>query len=393
MKRFLFCCLMILSVVLIPESKALADDARWSFVIFGDTRGDDPGSSGYDPKTATGVSPVLADLAFKIASMHPDFVLHVGDLTSGDLYQDMKMLEPSMNIELIPYAKQFRAFKDAVRPITHAKIPLYTVRGNHEVSCLEGLDDPDPGLAKAYKEAFGKNMPQNYNGVLGDQKGLTYSFTHKQVTVVAMDQYARYVAPKPPPLPGPYAKTKTNVWGTNFWGYHTVDLAWMRDQLKKAKTPFKIILAHEPVYPANGIMDPAAYGYNWYFEQYFGPEKFGGIAQRQKFVDMMGMNGAQLYAVGHVHNMSVGSIKDSSGHTVYQLTAGNGGAYPMNSEKPAYVDPELHDVKYELHNPGFTLATVDPKKNTMTLEYFVMDPTTRHWSKEDFTTTMAGTSV
>lgn len=362
--------------------------SSWRFVIFGDTRGDfDPGKTPpCDIATATGVSLVLPQIATKIAAMKPEFVLHVGDLCAGDLYNigiDFHQLPAG---SAIPYASQFLAFKNAIRPITTAHIPFYSVRGNHEVSCGDGVNGaPDPALAAAYDQAFGKDMPQNDP----NQAGLTYSFSHKQVTVVAVDQYSTLVPPLPTPLPW-YAPANP-TWGTNFWGYHTVDQEWIRDQLQAATTPFKIVMAHEPIYVATGVPASATMEYPWSSELFFGPAQFGGDAARQQFVDMMGDNGVQLYAVGHVHNLTVGSFTDSDGHMMYQLTAGNGGAFPMNTT-PAPATPEaaLHDVQAELNKPGFTLVTVDPDANTMTMEYYVTSMTGNGWSKESFTTTMTG---
>jgi hypothetical protein len=229
-------------------------------------------------------------------------------------------------------------------------------------------------------------MPQNDP----NQKGLTYSFRHKQVTVVAVDQYSTYVPPLPPPVPW-YRSADPN-WGTNFWGFHTIDRAWVSEQLHKATTPFKIVMAHEPIFIASGVpVVPDTPDYSWSPELYFGPAKFNGTARRQQFVDMLGDSGVQLYAVGHVHNMSVGSFNDSAGHTMYQLTTGNGGALPMNNvPDPPTPEAALHGVQCELNKPGFTLVTVDPDANTMLMEYYVASTSGSGWSKKPFTTRMVG---
>ncbi|MCX6149555.1 MAG: metallophosphoesterase [Ignavibacteriales bacterium] len=364
----------------------------WTFVIFGDTRGDfDPAKHPpYNASTATGVSLLLPQIATKIASLKPEFVLHVGDLVCGDLYEDVILIGVP-NVIAIPYADQFLAFKDAMSPVYNANIPLYMVRGNHEVSNSYGLiRGTDPALAAAYYQAFGQYMPQNYDGSFANQKGLTYSFNHKQVTVVAVDQYAQYVAPNPLPVP---VWKPTNKWGTNFWGYHTIDQDWVSKQLQASTNPFKIVFAHEPVYEACSIPFSTVYAtYQWSKELYFGPESFGGIARRQSFIDMMGANGAQLYAVGHLHNMSIGYVLDGAGHTIYQLTVGNGGAFPMQSVDITGNEAAIHDVRYELTKVGFTLATVNPTNNTMLLEYYVMDINDFTWSKESFTNQITGSS-
>lgn len=366
----------------------------WSFVIFGDTRGDmDPGKTPpYDPTTATGASLVLPQIAAKIAEVNPEFILHVGDLIAGDLYDDTIAMGVK-DVYPIPFSDQFKAFKEAMSPVYEAGIPIYTVRGNHEVSCSDGADGhPKPELAAAYYEAFGQYMPQNYDGSLPNQKGLTYSFRHKQVTVVGLDQYAVYVAPEPAPEPTWHP---TNTYGTNFWGYHTIDQDWVNKELQASDAPFKIVFAHEPAYIATGVTpDPAVYPqYTWDASLYFGPlNQFDGAARRQSFFNMLGANGARLYAVGHVHNMSIGSVTDSAGHTIYQLVAGNGGAFPLNTKVGAN-EAAIHDVHSELTKVGFTLVTVNPEAGTMLMEYYVMDTADSSWSKESFTTEITGSST
>jgi hypothetical protein len=94
-----------------------------------------------------------------------------------------------------------------------------------------------------------------------------------------------------------------------------------------------------------------------------------------------------------VHNLTVGSFTDSAGHKMVQLTAGNGGVFPMiNLPDPPTPEAALHDVQYELSKPGFTLVTVDPDANTMLLEYYVMDMNTSVWSMESFKTLITGSS-
>lgn len=390
-----FICALLVAIPLlfIPgcqdahRDSALPSPHAWRFVILGDTRGDfDPAKTPpYDVSTATGVSLQLPRIAAKIASLHPDFVLHVGDLVGGDMYQEAALLFPG--VVAIPYAQQFQAFKDAIQPITAAHIPFYPVRGNHEVSNTDGVDGhPDPALAAAYHQAFAQYLPQNHPS----QQGLTYSFSHKQVTVVVVDQYTNYVPPSPAPVPW-YAPHNPD-WGTNLWGYHTIDQTWVRDQLHAAQTPFKIVMAHEPIFVATGVAD-AKLTYRWPPELYFGPASFGGDVTRRQFVDMMGANGVQLYAVGHVHDMSIGSFVDSAGHTMHQLTAGNGGAFPLDTAPdPPTPEPALHNVHAEQHKLGFTLVTVDPRANTMLLEYYVTSVNGSDWSKENFTTKITGSS-
>jgi Calcineurin-like phosphoesterase len=385
---FIFIAVLGLCLATMPGPVWAAEP--WSFVIFGDTRGDwDVNKTPpFDTNTVTGVSLLLPQIAEKIASLNPDFVLVIGDLIMGDGYEDAIQMGMT-NLVAISYADQFRAWSNAMSSVYAANIPIYTVRGNHEVSNTEGVNgNPDPTLAAAYYQAFGQYMPQNYDGSFSNQLGLTYSFTHKQLTVVAMDQYSQYVAPFPARAPTWYP---TNTWGTNFWGYHAVDQAWVSNQLHQANTPFKIVFAHEPIYEACTIpVTPPLFTYPWSAELYFGPTNFGGIARRQSFVDMLGANGVQLYAVGHVHNMSIGSFNDDAGHMIYQLTAGNGGASPLDDTDVTTNEPTLHGVRRELTKFGFTQVTVNPDANTMTMQYHVLNTNNSTWSQESFSTQIAG---
>ena len=151
-------------------------------------------------------------------------------------------------------------------------------------------------------------------------------------------------------------------------------------------------MTHEPIFVATGVPYGAnSTDYQWFTELYFGPPSFGGQARRQEFVDIMGNGGVQLYAVGHEHNLSIGSFTDSAHHTMYQLIAGNGGAMAMNTlPDPPTPEGAFHLLNYEDNMPGFTLVTVDPDANTMLLEYYVMDMSDSSWSKESWTTLIAG---
>ena len=66
---------------------AQALHADWSFVMLGDTRGND--------NTATGISPYLNTIAQKIASLNPELVMMAGDLCNGDSLNSSSPLYPA----------------------------------------------------------------------------------------------------------------------------------------------------------------------------------------------------------------------------------------------------------------------------------------------------------
>jgi hypothetical protein len=303
----------------------------WTFVMLGDTRG--------HHDTTTGVSVVLAPIATKIAELNPDLVVCCGDQINGDATNGLTPLS---------YAQMFDNWKAAMQPVIASNIPIYTVRGNHENSADEG--PPMLDLKQAYFDALGTNMPGNgpNNGPADDQRGYTYSFTRKNVFFAVVDQYF-------------YPVSATNG------GYHSIDQTWLSQQLQRSYSPYKIVMAHEPVYVSHFYgTDPA------------------GEADRAQFWDSLGGNGTRIYVCGHVHNLSVCVAPDDYGNDIYQVLAGNGGA-ELDEVSP---DPEagMTVTYYNTNHYGFALATVGT--DAITIEYYLLDKTGTKWSKATYTTTV-----
>ncbi len=302
--------------------------ADWSFVIMGDTRG--------HHDTTTGVSTVLHTIATKIAEKNPDLVVCCGDQVNGNATNGLAPLT---------YAQQFDNWKTAMNPVYALNIPIYTVRGNHENHADE--EAPLLDLKQAYYDALGVHMPTNgpNNGPTDDQRGYTYSFTHSNATFMVVDQYF-------------YPATPTG-------GYHSIDQAWLGQQLQQSNTPYKIVMAHEPVY----------------LDHFYGTSSTG-MAHRAEFWDSLGTNGARLYICGHTHNLSVSLAPDAAGNNIYQLLSGNGGA-ELDAIPPV---PEAGlDILYSnTTHYGFAYATVSAEK--MTIEYYLLKPSDETWSKASYTT-------
>ena len=176
----------ILAVITTLALSNAAQSAEWSFVMLGDTRDDN--------STATGVSPHLHTIAQKIASLNPQLVLVAGDLCNGDCLDPNSPLYPAngnftdLAAKAI-YAGEFSCWKTAMQPVfnyaTGEGIPIYTVRGNHENNDAEAA--PIEVLKEAYQEAFSAYVPTNgpNNGPADNQRGLSWSFTHNNVTFAA----------------------------------------------------------------------------------------------------------------------------------------------------------------------------------------------------------------
>lgn len=318
---------------------ALAPTGRadWSFAMLGDTRG--------PHHTTNGVSQYLNAIATKIAEVGPELVLVCGDLVNGN---------DTNGLVSLSYAQQFDNWKTAMAPVSGAGIPIYPVRGNHENECNELA--PIPELKQAYYDAFASTVPSNgpNHGVSNDQRGFSYAFTHKDVTFVAADQYFYYDQTPGDP------------------GYHNLDRAWVAQQFQESASPYKVFMAHVPIFQTEGGAES---------ERFFG-DSSTGLATRAEFWDELGTNGVRLYLTGHIHNESVASATNGFGDTIVQLMAGNGGA-PL--------DPVggVHDAGVDLlytngTHYGFALATVG--SNSMTIEYYLLDPSDEHWSKATYTT-------
>ncbi len=304
--------------------------ADWSFVIMGDTRG--------HHDTDTGVSAYLTNIALKVAEKHPDLVLVCGDQVSGNA---------TNGIVVLTYAQQFVNWTNAMSPVYALNIPVYTVRGNHENHADEG--PPLPDLKQAYYDALGVNMPTNgpYNGPTDDQRGYTYSFAHSNAAFIVVDQYF-------------YPATPSG-------GYHSIDQAWLGQQLQQTDTPYKIVMAHEPVY----------------LDHFYGTDSTG-MAHRAEFWDSLGTNGARLYICGHTHNLSVSVAPDDGGNGIYQLLSGNGGA--ELDDIPPVPEAGLDILYSNTTHYGFALATVGDDK--MTIDYYLLNPADETWSQASYTTTI-----
>lgn len=300
----------------------------WTFVIMGDTRG--------HHDTTTGVSVVLGPIATKIAELRPELVLCCGDQINGDATNGLTPLS---------YAQMFNNWKTAMNPVIASNIPIYTVRGNHENNAGDG--PPIPELKQAYYDALGKNLPGNgpYNGPLDDQRGYTYSFSHKNVFCAVVDQY--------------FYPLSTNG------GYDSIDQAWLSQQLEKGYTPYKVVMAHQPVY----------------IDHFYGATS-AGMANLAQFWDSLGYNGTRVYVCGHTHNLSVCVAPDDYGNNIYQLLSGNGGA-ELDEIAP---EPEagMTITYYNTNHYGFALATVG--EDAMTIEYYLLDKTGTEWSMATNTT-------
>ena len=243
-----------------------------------------------------------------MASLNPQMVIVAGDLCNGDClnpYTPASGDTPALGSLLYPadgdfnsaaakimYAGQYDLWKEAMLPVfnysTKTGIPIYTVRGNHENQDMELA--PVPMLKLAYQEAFSEFVPQNgpINDISDNQKGFSWSFTHNNVTFVAADQYFNF---------DPTFENGASPWS----GYHSIDRAWISQQLQKSNAPFKVFMAHEPIWQTEGngpiVNGQPIMPYNEGGQHFFGVGS-NSLETRKAFWNDIGDAGVQLFLCG-----------------------------------------------------------------------------------------------
>ena len=374
----MFAAITLLAVAVANTASA---QNSWSFVMLGDTRGDD--------NTSNGVSPYLNAMAQEIVSLNPrpQFVIVAGDMCNGNCLTTNSPLYPTNGIFTDAAMKAiykgfFTNWQTAMQPVydynTRTGTPIYTVRGNHESN--DTGQAPIEVLKEAYKEMFSSFVPTNgpNNSPTNDESGFSWSLTTNNVTFVAADQYFNF--------------DPTYVGGTTPWsGYHYLDQAWVTQQLQLSTSPYKIFISHEPIFQTQG--DCSGQEENQVAQHFFGTNS-AAMQTRSNFWNDIGDAGAQLYLCGHLHLETVAATTNDHEHTIIQLLAGNGGAPPQYSF--VYPEPGVTTLwdngNFLVSNAvqatfGFALATVQDQK--MTIQYYSLNTTSNTWTVADYSTVIA----
>jgi hypothetical protein len=323
------------SVVAAPSESA--ESSRWSFVVFGDTRD-------ATKDTLTGISPLLARIAERIAAEKPALVIHTGHLINGYYTHATSPVHAK-------YDEMFENWKKAVKPIydfnRKTGIPLYVVRGYHE----DGELVTDTRLKAAFSKSIALFMPQNGPE---QEKGLTYSASYKQATFIAVDEYS--------------IKELGLLRGL-------VDQPWLNEQLVRHRAPFMFVFGHVPAYKvADASVGP-------FPDLYYFPK------HRDAFWNSLREAGVSMYFCGHVH-FYCRVTKDG----VLQVLVGNGGAN-MVDFTPEKVDPTVTlnyptaVVKASEVKAGYVLFTVDETRRTVTAVQKLWNERTNAWETGDAFTT------
>jgi hypothetical protein len=294
--------LPLLPVLLLVLGGLFAYSARagetWKFIVVGDSRGKDNGVN----------TEVLRPLAARIAQSGADFLLFNGDLTTGSLRRATTKR----------YLEQWRA---TMAPVYEAGIKVYPIAGNHEWI--------DFNLPETWRQVF-PELPGN--GPKGEEK-MTYSFTHKNALVIALDVY--------------------------FGHRHRVDQKWLDKQLaaRDAKAqPHVFVSAHEPAYSAHHKVclddEPEA---------------------RDAFIQSLVNAGCRTYFCGHDHfyaNAAVtGFLAKNRPIVFHQVIAGTGGApvYDWNGRYDGNNGEgrTVADIYHDEHWGGYCQVEVDGLRVTV----------------------------
>ncbi|UCC23324.1 MAG: metallophosphoesterase [Planctomycetota bacterium] len=224
----------------------------WKFIVTGDSRDGDNGVN----------TVILGELADEIADRQVDFVLISGDLVTG--YNDQAALQSQLNTWI-----------KTMQPVYDAGIGVYPVRGNHDLG--------EPAGVTAWNNTFKGAYALPDNGPAGE-KLLTYSFTHKNVLVIGLDQYIRE---------------------------RQVNQAWLDMQLAANTQPHIFLFGHEPAFKTQhtACLD------DW-------------PAERDSFWASIEKAGGRTYFCGHDHLYNHARVDDDGepSNDIHQYIVGTAGA-------------------------------------------------------------------
>jgi hypothetical protein len=278
----------------------VAQAADWKFAVTCDSRSSYfndtfAGKENY-ANTATNISPYFKNVADALAahSAGLDLILFPGDLAAG------KKLGPvSHNASTSEFQNDLNAWNTMWQPVINTGIPVYAVRGNHETTSL-ALSAGNSVGADIWRNTIalpaGTTVDTNGAGTVGDQHGLSYSFTHKGARFIGLDEYDNGTA-----------------------GSTSYDKAFLTQELAKPATR-RFVFAHQPVFA-------------WKTDE-LGPSGLAADLNNGR---------ADLYMSGHIHSYQRLS-KD--GIRFQEMIVGTGGAPQddptLNGQNGYPVDNSLH---------------------------------------------------
>lgn len=242
------------------------EDEVWHFIVVGDSRGKDTGVN----------TEILSEVVAEIVSNNPDFVLFPGDLVTGSKDHEI-------------HRAQLTNWRDIMQPVYDAKINVYPVRGNHD----RGPKGTPSGL-DIWNDIFSGPYAMPDNGPTGE-KNLTYSVTHNNALIIALDQYT--------------TKGRKN------------NQAWIDTQFANSSLPHVFVMGHEPAFEVRhkDCLDD-------------------DVQQRNEFLDSITQEGGRMYFCGHDHSfdhISADHDGDPS-NDIHQFIVGTAGA-PLRPNDGKYA--------------------------------------------------------
>jgi len=275
---------------LLPAGK-VASAGVWKFACIADTQ------SGLSVTNSVNTN-VCIPMARQIVNDRPDFVLVAGDLIYGNLTVDRTNM-------LAQYAQWSNAFSS----IYSAGIPIYPVRGNHEI-----YGDDTNGTD--YLSVFAASVPSN--GPAGEV-GLTYSFAHNNALFIGLDQY------KNP---------------------HQVNQPWLDSQLASNRYAHTFVFGHEPAVQVDEVECLAVEN-----------------AARDLFLKSITEAGCRMYLCAHDHFYNRGRLMPRNGINIMQVVSGACGApFETNWDGiygEAYGEQAMgSNCYYSVYTNGYVLVTV-----------------------------------
>jgi 3',5'-cyclic AMP phosphodiesterase CpdA len=267
---------------------ASAKVTRFSFIVYGDTRGPRDGIELHDVHAHIVESMLQTIRRLKGGPDPVRFVIQSGDaVVRGSSAQQW-------NVSFVPIVD---------RLATEGGVPYFLAPGNHDVSSADTVGAPSraPGLRNFY-DALAKIIPPN-----GSPHRLrdypAYSFAYGNTYVIAFD---------------------SNIAGD------TVQFAWVKSQLEhvdRRRYRHIVIFCHHPAFSSASHGGPTV--------------ERPTVAIREKYMPLFRANGVDMMFVGHEHEFEhwVETWKDTRGatHRLDQVVTGGGGA-------PLYVyrgEPDL----------------------------------------------------
>ncbi|MCL5278845.1 MAG: metallophosphoesterase [Planctomycetes bacterium] len=294
--------------------------APWRFVITCDSRGG----------LATGVNdPILAEMVRETLSWNAEFLVFAGDLVYG------------AGIPADEFETQLWNWVRGVRPLYDAGIGVYVCRGNHEVGDMwrAGPNEP-PDLKDNYAlrwlHVFGSDQHPELklpdNGPPGETY-MTYAVAHKNVLVLALDQYA----------------------GTGHRVVHSVNQPWVETQLRANTKPHVFAFGHEPAFRT------------WH------PDCLDADPDRRDALwRSLASAGARVYTCGHDHYYDHARVEDGDGNPnndIHQLIVATAGA-PSYSWTPPYDGDNGDFNPLQLYHVeqrwGYVVVEIDDRNVTTT---------------------------